>query len=115
MKPLNHLLIAAAVGVTLSAAFSARADEALLSPRAKENQIRVAPGTSADEPNLVANRPAGNAKAADLAQSLRTVPSNALSMNVSHAPRPTLSPKDPRFEAAWRSNAEQKVQVAPLK
>lgn len=32
-----------------------------------------------------------------------------------HAPRPTMSPKDPRFEAAWQANAEREFQVAPLK
>ena len=115
MKTLNHLLIAAAVAVTFNAGLSARADEALLSPRAKENQIRTAPGTSADQPNLVTNRPVGNAKAWDLAQSLPTVPSTGPSVDVAHAPRPTLSPRDPRFEAAWHENAEQKVQLAPLK
>jgi len=33
-----------------------------------------------------------------------------------HAPRPNLSAKDPRFEAAWRQSAlDQQIQVAPLK
>jgi len=31
------------------------------------------------------------------------------------APRPTLAPKDARFEAAWRANAVPEIQVAPLK
>ncbi len=32
-----------------------------------------------------------------------------------HAKRPSFSPHDSRFEAAWRDNAASEVQVAPLK
>jgi hypothetical protein len=32
-----------------------------------------------------------------------------------HAPRPTLAPKDARFDAAWHANAIPEIQVAPLK
>jgi hypothetical protein len=35
--------------------------------------------------------------------------------NVTGAPRPAFSPKDPRFEMAWRESAIQNLQVAPLK
>ena len=116
MKTLNHLLIAAAIAVTLNVTTSAQAGEPLLSPKAKEqaDSLRKVP-TLASEVNLAINRPVGNAKAWEVAQSLRTVPSTGPSIDLAHAPRPTLSPKDPGFEAAWRANAEQQILVAPLK
>ena len=114
MKRLNYLVAAAAValGVTLSA----QAGEPLLSPRAKEQaySLRTVPAAP-NQVNLALNRPAGNAKAWELAQSLRTVPSSGPSIDIAHAPRPTLAPRDPRFEAAWRANAESQFQVAPVK
>ncbi len=57
----------------------------------------------------------GSPKAIALAESLRKVPSTGSTVDLVHAPRPTLSPKDPRFEIAWRENAFKEVQVAPLK
>jgi hypothetical protein len=116
MKTLNHLLIAAAVAVTFNVALSAQAGEPLYSPRAQAmaDSLKKVPAVASDV-NLATNRPAGNAKAWALAQSLRKVPSTGPSIDLAHAPRPTLSPKDSRFEAAWRANAEQQIQIAPLK
>ena len=51
----------------------------------------------------------------ELAYSLRKVPSTGPSIDLAHAPRPTLSPKDPGFEAEWRANAERQFQIAPVK
>lgn len=45
----------------------------------------------------------------------RGVASTGPTIDYAQAPRPTMSPKDPRFEAAWRANAEREFQVAPLK
>ena len=112
MKTLNQLLVAAAAVVTLNMAFAARAGEPLLSPRAKANQIRVVPGSSAGVDTLK-DRPIGNAKAWELAQSLRKVPSTGSSVDLAHARRPTLSPRDPRYDQELRRL--QEVQVAPLK
>jgi len=114
MKTLKNLLVVAAV-VAVGAAFSANAGEPLYSPRAKElaNSLRKVPSTPSDV-NLAANRPVGNAKAWDLAQSLRKVASTGSSIDLAHAPRPTMSPKDPRFEAALRANASE-FQIAPVK
>lgn len=114
MKPLNHLLAAAvlALGVSLSA----QAGEPLLSPRAKEqaDSLRKVPAVP-NQVNLALDRPAGNARAWELARSVRSVPSSGPSVDLAHAPRPTLSPRDPRFEAAWRANAERQFQIAPVK
>ncbi|HWC60233.1 MAG TPA: hypothetical protein VHC44_11115 [Verrucomicrobiae bacterium] len=116
MKTLKHLLVAAVAAVTLNVALSAQAGEPLYSPRAKAlaDSLKRVPAVASDV-NLATNRPAGNAKAWALAQSLRTAPSTGPSVDIAHALRPTLSPKDPRFEAAWRANAEQQIQIAPLK
>src|SRR5258708_288114 len=108
------LLAVAAAGVFFLAA-GAQAGEPVLSSRAQSNQNRVVAGTPANEPNLVTNRPAGNAKAWELAQSLKTVASAGENADLAHAPRPTVSPKDPRYETALRENATQSFQVAPLK
>ena len=113
---MKHLLVAAVAVVTLNVTISAQAGEPLLSPRAKEqaDSLRKVPAVASDV-NLPTNRPIGNAKAWELAQSLRKVPSTGPSVDLVHAPRPTLSPKDPRFETAWRDNAVKEFQIAPLK
>lgn len=115
MKTLKNLLMVAAV-VAVSATFSANASEPLYSPKAKAlaDSLRKVP-TIASDVNLATNRPIGNAKAWDLAQSLRKVPSTGSSIDLAHAPRPTMSPKDPRYETALRANAEREFQVAPVK
>ena len=57
----------------------------------------------------------GNAKAQQIAASLRKVPGTGPSIDLAHAQRPTMSPKDPRYEAALRANAEREFQIAPVK
>ena len=116
MKTLKHLLVAALAAVTLNVALSAHAGEPLYSPKAKAlaDSLRKVPAV-ASEVNLATNRPIGNAKAWQLAQDFRKVPSTGPRIDLAHAPRPTLSPKDPRFETAWRENAQQQFHVAPLK
>ena len=110
---LNQILLAAAVAVAFTAANRAQAGEPLLSPRAQANQPRMVSGTSANDVNLATNRPAGNAKAWELAQSLKKVPSTGQTIDLAHGPRPTLSPKDPRYEQEARRL--QEVQITPLK
>jgi len=118
MKKLNYLLVAAAAVATVTTTFSARAGEPLLSPRAQSNQTRTVPaGTSANDPDLIRdfqNRP-GSPKSKQLADSVRTIPGSGPSIDLAHAPRPTLSPKDSRYEAALRENAMKKFEIAPLK
>lgn len=110
------LLLAVAVGGIFSLAASASAGEPLMSPRAKEQaySLRKVPSTP-NAVNLATDRPIGNAKAWELARSLRKVPSTGSSIDLAHAPRPTMSPKDPRYEAAWRANAVREFQIAPVK
>jgi hypothetical protein len=69
MKSISKLLLAAGTAVILTSA--ARADEPLLSPRAKANQIKTVPGTSEDK--LDRTIQPGSPKARELAYSVRKV------------------------------------------
>lgn len=114
MKKLNFLITMSALAVALYAADSIRADEPLLSPRAKANQIRVVKRSATQDPNLLALLPIGNAKGWALVQSLRTVPKTGSDVDLANS-RPLLSPKDPRYETAQRASVTQQFQVAPIK
>jgi len=113
MKTMKHFLVAAVAAVTLTA--TAQAGEPLLSPRAKElaDSLRKVPGTTVDmiDRSIQPGTPRGR----ELAYSLRKVPSTGPSIDLAHAPRPTLSPKDPRYETALRENAVREFQIAPVK
>jgi len=112
------ILFAVAVAGVFTLATAANAGEPLYSPRAKAlaDSLKKVPAATSSV-NLALDRPAGNAKAWEHARSFRTVPSTGPSIDLAHAPRPTMSPKDPRYEAALRANAisAAEVQIAPLK
>ena len=115
MKKMILLAVAVAGVFTLAATASA---EPLYSPKAKAlaDSLKKVPAATSDV-NLALDRPTGNAKAWELARSFRSVPSTGPSIDLAHAPRPTMSPKDPRYEAALLANATSaaEVQIAPLK
>ena len=113
----TNILLAIAVAGAFGLAASAHAGNALLSPKAQAfaDSLKKVPGTSVKEPNLAINRPFGNAKAWELAQSLRKVPSTGPSIDLAHAPRPTMSPKDSRYEMALRENATKQLEVEIIK
>ena len=104
-----------AAAVVLTFTLTTHADEPVYSPKAKElaDSFRTGPGTTPDM--IDRSIQPGTPKSRELAYSLRRVPSTGPSIDLAHVPRPTLSPKDPNFEIAWRANAEQQFQVAPLK
>jgi hypothetical protein len=78
MKNINKILMVAAIAVAGASANSAKADDSLLSPRAKGNQpLIVSIASRANGANLAMNRPDGNAKAWEQAQSLKAVPSTS--------------------------------------
>ena len=108
------LLLAVAVAGVLSFAVGANAGEPLMSPRARAlaDSPRKIPRTTPDM--IDRSVKAGSPRAIGLANSLRKVPSTASTVDLVHAPRPTLSPKDPRFETAWRENVKE-FQIAPVK
>jgi len=118
MKNLSKSLLILAVGTaTISLSLTSMAGEVLRSPRDAANQPRKALVSAANDPDLL--RPY-TGKYVFSPRFIDNMPSISLSSphegpNVARAPRPNLSPKDPRFEAAWRANAVRELQVAPLK
>ena len=115
MKTNMFLLASAAAILTLTN--SALAGDALLSPKAKElaDSLKRVPSTGQSVDLAHGNNQYGNAKARQLAESLSKVTSTGPSIDLAHAPRPTMSPKDPRFDAALRANAGPQFQIAPVK
>ncbi|MCL4789206.1 MAG: hypothetical protein KJ070_20825 [Verrucomicrobia bacterium] len=109
------LLLAAATLAILTAVNSASAAEPLLSPKAKAlaDSLRTVPGSTTDmiDRSVVPGSPKGR----ELAYSLRKVPSTGPSVDLAHGPRPTMSPKDPRYETALRELRAKEFYVAPLK
>ncbi len=108
------LLLAATVAL-FTVVTTASAAEPLLSPKAKAlaDSLRTVPGSTKD---LIDRSPAlGSPKGRELAYSLRKVPSTGPSVDLAHGPRPTMSPKDPRYETVLRELRAREFQVAPLK
>src|SRR2546428_13122628 len=107
------LLLAVAVAGAFTLMASAQADDARLSPKAKElrDSVRTVSGTTPDL--LDRSVRAGSPKAIAFAESQRKVSSTSPTIDLAHGPRPTLSPKDPRYEQEARRL--QEVQLAPLK
>ncbi len=110
------ILLAVAVAGIFTLAASAYAGDAVMSPRAQEqaNSLKKVSGTTPDmiDHSIVSGSPRANEQAA----SLRTVLRAGSDIDLAHAPRPLMSPKDPRYAAALRENAiNQQIQVAPLK
>ncbi|MGD0815000.1 MAG: hypothetical protein ABSA83_15450 [Verrucomicrobiota bacterium] len=54
-------------------------------------------------------------RARQLVEASRAVLSASQDVEYMHAARPKLSPKDSRFETAWRLNAVGEIQIALLK
>ena len=120
MKKLNHLMLAAAAAVTFTAALSVQANEPFYAPRQKElmDSLRTVPGTTPDM--IDRSIPNGSPKGRQQAARLVRVRSTGPAIDLAHAPRPLMAPKDPRYEVALYQNAErefaeQEFQVAPLK
>lgn len=109
MKKTSLLATAAAGILALSA--TAQAGEPLLSPRAQEqaSSLRKVPGTT---PEMIDRSvQVGSPKAIEFAHSLRKVPSTAPSIDLANAPRPTMSPKNPRYEVVLRANAAKQLEL----
>ena len=108
----THLLLLAAVATFASVA---NADNAYLSPKARQlaRDSRKVSGTTMDV--LDRSIKSGSPKGIAMAESLRTVSSAGPSIDLAHGPRPTLSPKDPRYDQALRELRQAQFQVAPLK
>lgn len=113
MKKTNPLLAAAVV--TLGVALSAQAGNVLMSPKAKEqaNSQRKAVAMTSDHLNRTI-KPV-SPRYAEFQRSIKTVQTSGANIDLAHATRPTLSPRDQRYQAALQANAAKEFQVAPLK
>ena len=106
------LLLAATVAA-FTAVNSASAAEPLRSPRASADLVPTVPGVTVDK--LARSLPLGSPKGREMAYSVRVVPSSGTSIDIAHGPRPSLSPRDPRYEQVARELRAPEFQVAPLK
>jgi hypothetical protein len=115
MNDMKTILLLAATVVVFTAVNAASAAEPLLSPKAKAlaDSLRTVPGSTTDM--IARSVLSGSPKSREMAYSLRTVPSTGPSVDLAHGPRPSLSPKDPRYETALRELRAREFQVAPLK
>jgi len=115
MKKLNYLLVAAVAAVTFTATWSVQANEPFYSPKQKElmDSLQRVPGTTPDM--IDRSIPSGSPKSREAADRLIKVPGTAPDIDLAHAPRPNMAPKDSRYEVALYQNAEREFQVAPLK
>ena len=125
----NLLFAIAAAGLftfTASAQYRATGEDGIVaSPKFRqflnESGKRMVKGTPATAVASVGYRATGrdgltaSPKLRQLIDDSRGMASTGPTVDYAHAPRPTMSPKDPRFETAWRANAEREFQIAPVK
>jgi hypothetical protein len=114
-KIMKKTILVAVAGIFTLVA-SAQASDALLSPRAQDqaNSLKTVSGMQSDMIDRTVM--AGSPKSIELAKSFRKAAGTNNDLDLANAPRPKLSPKDPRYQTALRENASsQQIQVAPLK
>jgi hypothetical protein len=111
MKISQKILLAAALAATFTVVNTSSADEGLLSPRARSNQISKTTGVDSG-PDLNRTRPPlGNAKAAELFPSkAMSTPASDNGVDLAHNNRPFYSGKNP----IWESRDNREFQVAPM-
>lgn len=109
------LLLAAATVALLTVVNTSSAAEPLHSPKGKAlaDSLRTVPGNTIDliDRSVLPGTPKGR----ELAYSLRKVPSTGPSVDLARGPRPTMSPKDPRYETALREMRMKEFYIAPLR
>lgn len=126
MKTTKNLLIALSAVTLLSLTGNANAqatgaDGITASPKGRQFLNEMVKGTPSTTVAYVGYQATGrdgitaSPKLRQIIDDSRGVASTGSTTDFAHAPRPTLSPKDPRYEAAWRANAERKFQIAPVK
>ena len=122
MKNLNKVLAVAVVLSAFATASQATADEPFLSPRAKANQPHYAPaGSSINSPDLVKDRPTGNAKAWEQTHRTRMEPSTAVTSSTAvvsvgyKAVGADGIAASPKVRQHLDEQGTQPIMVAPLK
>jgi hypothetical protein len=112
MKTMNKILLMSAVALSMTAVSNAKADGALLSPRAQENQIRTVAGTNSD-PDLAHRQMAQNgvllSPRAQANQATRVAGTNSDPDLVAAMQAQTGSPKSKSLQPV------QVYQIAPMK
>jgi hypothetical protein len=111
MKISKRILMAVAIAATFTVINTGSADEGLLSPRARSNQIPRTSGVDTG-PDLNRSRPPlGNAKAAELFPSkVMSTPGSDTGVDLVHNGRPFYSGKNP----IWDSRESRVFEIAPL-
>ncbi|MBI3852994.1 MAG: hypothetical protein HY298_22300 [Verrucomicrobia bacterium] len=108
MKSFNKILLVSAVAVGFNLAQAAKADEPLLSPRGKANQITRVPGINTD-PDLVRGQLLGAAAKAQSARPTMIAGSSKNDPDLVHGV-PYLAGKNPMRDLRGKT-----FEVAPLK
>jgi Ni/Co efflux regulator RcnB len=99
------ILLAVAVAGVFTLVASAQASDAFMSSRAQE-QADSLKKVSGMTPDMIDRSvQLGSPKSIALAQSLRKVAGTNNDLDLVHGLRPTMSPKNPGYEAALRENA----------
>jgi hypothetical protein len=107
----STLFLAVAIAGALTVTVSAQAGSPKGNAWAEAHQ-KVA-GTTPDMLDRSVKQ--GSPKASQWAEAHKAVPSTGRDVDYANARRPTLSPKDSRYDMVWHENAVQDVQIAPLK
>jgi hypothetical protein len=119
MKSTNLIAIAALIvsAITLPASAHSETEFSTRSPKAQSfrDEYKKVSSGSVNDPNLLANRPVGNAKAWELMKSLRSVTTTPGDLDLAHASRPNVPAKSSRYDTVLMENAQRTFQVAPLK
>ena len=127
MKMTPKLLIALSAATLVSLAGTTQAvgaDKITASPKGRllfHEGTRMVKGTLSPTVVSISYRATGrdgitaSPKLRQIIDDSRGVASTGPTIDYAHAPRPTFAPKDPRFDAAWRANAEREFQLAPVK
>lgn len=99
----TKLILAAAALAAFTVVNAASAAEPFHSPKGKAlaDSLRKVPAVSSNL-DLTKDRPIGNAKAWELARSLRTVVRAGPSIDLAHGPYPLCPPRNPRHEIVLR-------------
>jgi hypothetical protein len=101
--------------VAVASVFTVAASAIAGSPKGDSQALKIAPDATPDM--IDRSLKSASPKGISLVQSFHNVSSSGPSVDLARAARPTMSPKDPRYETALRENAAQQaeIQVAPLK
>jgi hypothetical protein len=111
---MKHTLLLIATAASLATLGTASADS-VLSPKAQAlaDSFRATGSGSAD--TIDRSVAVGSPKSRAWSESLRKVSGSDNAADLAHGPSPTMSPKDPNYNAALLQLRSKEFHVAPLK